>query len=79
MVAFSTMCVVNGRSIFEANVGSAGALFVVASAEAVPAALNSFADVLTVQLPRGSLLLGLLEADPAIVPDWQSPALSAAY
>jgi 16S rRNA (adenine(1408)-N(1))-methyltransferase len=43
------------------------ALFVVAAAEALPAELNGLADALTVQFPWGSLLRGLLDADPAIV------------
>ena len=43
------------------------ALFVVAAAEALPAELNGLADALTVQFPWGSLLRGLLEADPSII------------
>jgi 16S rRNA (adenine(1408)-N(1))-methyltransferase len=43
------------------------ALFVVAAAEALPSELDGRADELTVQFPWGSLLRGLLEADPAIV------------
>jgi len=43
------------------------ALFVVAAAEALPAELDGLADMLTVQFPWGSLLRGLLEADPSIV------------
>src|SRR5262245_4216240 len=43
------------------------ALFVVAAAEALPADLDGLADAVTVQFPWGSLLRGLLEADPAIV------------
>jgi 16S rRNA (adenine(1408)-N(1))-methyltransferase len=43
------------------------ALFVVASAEALPAELNGCVDLLTVQFPWGSLLRGILDGDPAIV------------
>ena len=43
------------------------ALFVVAAAEALPAELDGRADALTVHFPWGSLLRGLLDADPAIV------------
>jgi 16S rRNA (adenine(1408)-N(1))-methyltransferase len=47
--------------------GVPGALFVVAPAEALPAELDGRADALTVQFPWGSLLRGVLDADPAIV------------
>jgi 16S rRNA (adenine(1408)-N(1))-methyltransferase len=47
--------------------GLPGALFVVAPAEALPAELDGRADALTVQFPWGSLLRGVLDADPAIV------------
>ena len=43
------------------------AMFVVAAAEALPVELNARADLFTVQFPWGSLLLGLLDGDPAIV------------
>ena len=43
------------------------ALFVVAAAESLPAELNGRADVLTMHFPWGSLLRGLLDADPAIL------------
>lgn len=43
------------------------ALFVVAAAEVLPRELDGRVDELTVQFPWGSLLRGLLEADPAIV------------
>ena len=43
------------------------ALFVVAAAQALPTELSGLADALTVQFPWGSLLRGLLDADPAIV------------
>ena len=42
-------------------------LFVVAAAEALPSELDGRADELTVQFPWGSLMRGLLDADPAIV------------
>jgi 16S rRNA (adenine(1408)-N(1))-methyltransferase len=41
------------------------ALFVVAAAEALPAELDGVADLVTVHFPWGSLLRGLLGADPA--------------
>ena len=47
--------------------GLPNALFVVAAAEALPAELDGRADALTVHFPWGSLLRGLLDADPAIV------------
>jgi 16S rRNA (adenine(1408)-N(1))-methyltransferase len=47
--------------------GLPSALFVVAAAEALPAELNGRAAALTVHFPWGSLLRGLLDADPAIV------------
>lgn len=47
--------------------GLANALFVVSSAEALPAELDGVADALTVHFPWGSLLRGLLTADPAIL------------
>jgi len=47
--------------------GLPNALFVVAGAEALPAELAGCADELTVHFPWGSLLRGLLRADPAIV------------
>lgn len=43
------------------------ALFVVAAAESLPPELRGFADQVTIHFPWGSLLLGLLRADPAIV------------
>jgi 16S rRNA (adenine(1408)-N(1))-methyltransferase len=45
--------------------GLPNALFVVAAVEALPAELDGLADLVTVALPWGSLLRGLLGADPA--------------
>jgi 16S rRNA (adenine(1408)-N(1))-methyltransferase len=45
--------------------GLPNALFVVAAAEAMPAELDGVADLVTVHFPWGSLLRGLLGADPA--------------
>jgi 16S rRNA (adenine(1408)-N(1))-methyltransferase len=45
--------------------GLANALFVVAAVEALPAELHGVADLVTVHFPWGSLLRGLLGADPA--------------
>ena len=45
--------------------GLSNALFVVAAAEALPAELDGVADLVTVHFPWGSLLRGLLGADPA--------------
>jgi 16S rRNA (adenine(1408)-N(1))-methyltransferase len=45
--------------------GLPNALFVVAAAEALPAELDGVADLVTVHFPWGSLLRGLLDADPA--------------
>jgi len=45
--------------------GLSNALFVVAAAEALPAELEGVADLVTVHFPWGSLLRGLLGADPA--------------
>jgi 16S rRNA (adenine(1408)-N(1))-methyltransferase len=45
--------------------GLPNALFVVAAAEALPAELDGLADLVTVHFPWGSLLRGLLGADPA--------------
>ena len=47
--------------------GLPNARFVVAAAEALPAALDGLADLVTVHFPWGSLLRGLLTADPAIL------------
>lgn len=47
--------------------GLPNALFVVAAANALPAELDGLADALTAYFPWGSLLRGLLDADPAIV------------
>ena len=47
--------------------GLANALFVVAAAEALPAGLDGLADRVTVHFPWGSLLRGLLAADPAVL------------
>ena len=47
--------------------GPPNALFVAAAAELLPAELDGRADALTVHFPWGSLLRGLLGADPAIV------------
>jgi 16S rRNA (adenine(1408)-N(1))-methyltransferase len=43
------------------------ALFVVAAAEALPPELAGLIDLVTVNFPWGSLLRGLLEADPAVM------------
>jgi 16S rRNA (adenine(1408)-N(1))-methyltransferase len=43
------------------------ALFVVAAAESLPPELHGFADEVTIHFPWGSLLRGLLRADPTIV------------
>lgn len=45
--------------------GLPNALFVVAAAEALPRELDGVADLVTVHFPWGSLLRGLLGADPA--------------
>jgi 16S rRNA (adenine(1408)-N(1))-methyltransferase len=45
--------------------GLPNALFVVAAAEALPLELDGLADLVTVHFPWGSLLRGLLDADPA--------------
>lgn len=45
--------------------GLPNALFVVAAAEALPAELHGVADLVTVHFPWGSLLRGLIGADPA--------------
>lgn len=47
--------------------GLANALFVVAAAEALPAELDGAASALTVHFPWGSLLRGLLSAEPCIL------------
>lgn len=47
--------------------GLPNALFVVAAAEDMPRELDGVADLLTVFFPWGSLLRGLLGADPAIM------------
>ena len=47
--------------------GLANALFVAAAAEALPAELDGIAASLTVHFPWGSLLRGLLRADPPIL------------
>ena len=47
--------------------GLPNALFVVAAVEATPAELDGVADLVTVHFPWGSLLRGLLGADPAIM------------
>ena len=44
---------------------AAAALFAVATVEALPAELDEVADLMTVHFPWGSLLRGLLGADPA--------------
>jgi 16S rRNA (adenine(1408)-N(1))-methyltransferase len=43
------------------------ALFVVAAAESLPLELRGFAQEVTIHFPRGSLLRGLIRADPGIV------------
>jgi 16S rRNA (adenine(1408)-N(1))-methyltransferase len=47
--------------------GLPNTLFLVAAAEALPAELDRVADLVTVNFPWGSLLRGLLGADPAIM------------
>jgi 16S rRNA (adenine(1408)-N(1))-methyltransferase len=47
--------------------GLPNALFVVAAAEALPPELDGLADLVTVHFPWGSLLRGLLTADPAVL------------
>jgi 16S rRNA (adenine(1408)-N(1))-methyltransferase len=47
--------------------GLANALFVVAAAEALPPELDGLADLVTVHFPWGSLLRGLLAAEPAVL------------
>jgi len=47
--------------------GLPNALFVVAAAEALPAELDGLADLVTVHFPWGSLLRGLVAADPAVM------------
>jgi 16S rRNA (adenine(1408)-N(1))-methyltransferase len=47
--------------------GLANALFVVAAAETLPPELDGLADLVTVHFPWGSLLRGLLAADPAVL------------
>lgn len=47
--------------------GLPNALFVVAAAESLPHELNAIAGCLTVHFPWGSLLRGLLTAEPSIV------------
>ena len=46
--------------------GLRNALFVVAAAEALPDELGSFGDSLTIHFPWGSLLRGLLAAEPRV-------------
>jgi 16S rRNA (adenine(1408)-N(1))-methyltransferase len=47
--------------------GLPNALFVVAAAEALPAEVNGVAELVTVHFPWGSLLRGLLGADPSVM------------
>ena len=47
--------------------GLPNALFVVAAAEALPRELDGLADRVTVHFPWGSLLRGLVAADPAVM------------
>jgi 16S rRNA (adenine(1408)-N(1))-methyltransferase len=47
--------------------GLPNALFVVAAAEALPPELDGLAGLVTVHFPWGSLLRGLLAADPAVL------------
>jgi 16S rRNA (adenine(1408)-N(1))-methyltransferase len=47
--------------------GLPNALFVVAAAKALPPELDGLADLVTVHFPWGSLLRGLLGADPAVM------------
>jgi 16S rRNA (adenine(1408)-N(1))-methyltransferase len=60
----ASMAEASGRA---ARRGPSNALFVVAAAESLPAELNGIAAALTVYFPWGSLLRGLLGADPAIL------------
>ena len=54
-----------GRPARPSRGGLPNALFVVAAVEALPAELEGVADLVTVHFPWGSLLRGLLGADPA--------------
>jgi 16S rRNA (adenine(1408)-N(1))-methyltransferase len=47
--------------------GRPNALFVVAAAEALPEELNGLADLVTINFPWGSLLRGVLGAEPAVL------------
>jgi 16S rRNA (adenine(1408)-N(1))-methyltransferase len=47
--------------------GRPNALFVAAAAEALPPELDGLADLVTVHFPWGSLLRGLLSAEPAVI------------
>jgi 16S rRNA (adenine(1408)-N(1))-methyltransferase len=47
--------------------GLPNAVFVMAAAEALPPELDGLADLVTIHFPWGSLLRGLLAADPAIL------------
>jgi 16S rRNA (adenine(1408)-N(1))-methyltransferase len=47
--------------------GLPNALFVLAAAEALPGELEGVAELVTVQFPWGSLLRGLLDADPRVM------------
>jgi 16S rRNA (adenine(1408)-N(1))-methyltransferase len=49
------------------DLGTGDGRFVVAAAEALPPELDGLAGLVTVHFPWGSLLRGLLAADPAIL------------
>jgi Methyltransferase domain len=52
--------------------GLPNAVFVVAAAEALPPELDGVADLVTIQFPWGSLLKGLLDADPRVMAGWRT-------
>jgi len=54
------------------------ALYLIASAQALPEALHGYATHLTINFPWGSLLQGLLEADPALIGGLQAIARPSA-
>ena len=62
------MAEASGRAAKPAKKGGLpNACFVVAAAESLPAGLDGLADALTVHFPWGSLLRGLLNAEPSIL------------
>ena len=63
----SSMVEASRRAMRPARRGGLGnALFVAAAAESLPAELDGSADALTIQFPWGSLLRGVLRADPVL-------------